>query len=34
MSQEQMQQSVSRQNLKDMVEENLYNQPDTTFLDL
>ena len=34
MSQEQMQQSVSRQNLKDMVEENLQNQPDTTFLDL
>jgi len=29
-----MQQSVSRQNLKDMVEENLQNQPDTTFLDL
>ena len=30
----QMQQSISHQNLKDMVQENLQNQPDTTFLDL
>lgn len=29
-----MQQSSSQQNLKDMVSENLQNQPDTTFLDL
>ena len=29
-----MQQSASTQNLQDMVQENLQNQPDTTFLDL
>ena len=29
-----MQQSMSQQNLKDMVYENLQNAPDTTFLDL
>ena len=29
-----MQNSISQQNLKDMVYENLQNQPDTTFLDL
>ena len=29
-----MKQSVSAQNLQDMVQENLQNQPDTTFLDL
>ena len=34
MSEPHLQQSASQQNLKDMVQENLQNQPDTTFLDL
>ena len=34
MAEPHLQQSASQQNLKDMVQENLQNQPDTTFLDL
>ena len=34
MTEPHLQQSASQQNLKDMVQENLQNQPDTTFLDL